>query len=189
MSNVTLAEVVSFWREAGPERWFRKDETFDLAIKSKFLAIHGVAARCEFAALEESPEGALALVILLDQFPRNMFRGSARVRDRPAGACRGKRGACPRVRPGDRQNDAAAFLSTLHAFRAAGRSESLRPAPRGIGRYRAIEICGNPSRYRRKIWTISASKSRAGPRYDAGRTGISGRWRVRWIVLCQLLQS
>ena len=78
MSNVTLAEVVSFWREAGPERWFRKDETFDLAIKSKFLAIHGVAARCEFAALEESPEGALALVILLDQFPRNMFRSSAR---------------------------------------------------------------------------------------------------------------
>ena len=77
MSNITLAEVVSFWREAGPERWFRKDDNFDLAIKSKFLAIHGVAARGEFAALEESPEGALALVILLDQFPRNMFRGSA----------------------------------------------------------------------------------------------------------------
>jgi len=77
MSNITLAEVVSFWREAGPERWFRKDDGFDLTIKSKFLAIHEAAARGELAAMEKIPEGALAFVILLDQFPRNMFRGSA----------------------------------------------------------------------------------------------------------------
>jgi uncharacterized protein (DUF924 family) len=49
MSNVTLAEVVSFWREAGPERWFTKDEDFDLTIRSKFLAIHEAAARGELA--------------------------------------------------------------------------------------------------------------------------------------------
>jgi uncharacterized protein (DUF924 family) len=77
MSNITLAEVVSFWREAGPERWFRKDKNFDLTIRSRFLATHEIAARGEFAALEESSDGALALVILLDQFPRNIFRGSA----------------------------------------------------------------------------------------------------------------
>ena len=77
MSNVSLAEVVSFWRKAGPERWFTKDEDFDLTIRSKFLAIHEAAARGELAAWEESPEGALALVILLDQFSRNVFRGSA----------------------------------------------------------------------------------------------------------------
>jgi uncharacterized protein (DUF924 family) len=47
------------------------------ALLQKFLAIHEAAARGELAAWEESPEGALALVILLDQFPRNMFRGSA----------------------------------------------------------------------------------------------------------------
>jgi uncharacterized protein (DUF924 family) len=76
MSNVTLADVIPFWREAGPERWFEKDEDFDRTIRSKFLAFHEAAARSELAALEESPEGALALVILLDQFPRNMFRGS-----------------------------------------------------------------------------------------------------------------
>jgi uncharacterized protein (DUF924 family) len=78
MSKVTSAAVVSFWREAGPERWFEKDEHFDLTIKSRFLAIHKAAARGELAAFEESAEGALALVILFDQFPRNMFRDSAR---------------------------------------------------------------------------------------------------------------
>ena len=77
MSNVTPAEVVSFWREAGPERWFGKDEGFDLTIRTRFLAIHEAAARGELALWEESPDGALRLVILLDQFPRNMFRGSA----------------------------------------------------------------------------------------------------------------
>jgi uncharacterized protein (DUF924 family) len=77
MSDVTSAEVVSFWREAGPERWFGKDEGFDLTIRARFLAIHQAAARGELALWEESPEGALGLVILLDQFPRNMFRGSA----------------------------------------------------------------------------------------------------------------
>lgn len=77
MSNVTSAEVVSFWREAGPERWFAKDKDFDLTIRSRFLAIHEAAARGELATFEASAEGALALVILLDQFPRNMFRGSA----------------------------------------------------------------------------------------------------------------
>ncbi|MGA3310143.1 MAG: DUF924 family protein [Xanthobacteraceae bacterium] len=78
MSKVTSAEVVSFWREAGPERWFEKDEDFDLTIRSRFLAIHEAAARGELSAFEESAEGALALIILFDQFPRNMFRGSAR---------------------------------------------------------------------------------------------------------------
>ena len=78
MSEAAAAEIVSFWREAGPERWFEKDQDFDFVIRSRFLAIHGAAARGELAAFEESAEGALALVILLDQFPRNMFRDSAR---------------------------------------------------------------------------------------------------------------
>jgi uncharacterized protein (DUF924 family) len=78
MSNATSAEVVSFWRAAGPGGWFAKDNDFDQTIRSRFLAIHTTAARGEFAALEEDAEGALALLILLDQFPRNMFRGMAR---------------------------------------------------------------------------------------------------------------
>ena len=186
MSNITLAEVVSFWREAGPERWFRKDEGFDLTIRSRFLAIHEAAARGELAAMEESPEGALAFVILLDQFPRNMFRGSAHAfATDPLARAVANRALARELRPSDRRNDAAGFLSTFHAFRAVGRSGSLRSAPRGIGRYGAIEICGDPSRYRREIRTVSASKPRDGPRYDASRTGVSGRWRIRWVALCR----
>ena len=77
MDVVTSTEVVRFWRNAGPERWFGKDEIFDLGIRGRFLAVHEAAARGELAGWEESAESALALVILLDQFPRNMFRGSA----------------------------------------------------------------------------------------------------------------
>ncbi len=78
MANAAIADIVSFWREAGPEKWFEKDDDFDLTIRSRFLAIHEAAARGELAAFEDSAEGALALLILLDQFPRNMFRNSAR---------------------------------------------------------------------------------------------------------------
>jgi uncharacterized protein (DUF924 family) len=77
MKLVSAAEIVRFWREAGPERWFTKDESFDRAIRARFLATHEAAARCEFSAWDSESEGALALAILLDQFPRNMFRGSA----------------------------------------------------------------------------------------------------------------
>jgi uncharacterized protein (DUF924 family) len=76
MSDHTAAEVVSFWREAGPDKWWEKDDAFDHLVRSRFLPLHEAAARGELAAWAEGPEGALALVILLDQFPRNMFRGS-----------------------------------------------------------------------------------------------------------------
>lgn len=76
MSEVTPAEVLAFWREAGPDKWWAKDDAFDRAVRAKFLPAHEAAARGEFAAWEDSAEGALALVILFDQFPRNMFRSS-----------------------------------------------------------------------------------------------------------------
>lgn len=71
-------DIIAFWREAGPERWFAKDEAFDAEIRRRFLAAHEAAARGDLDDWENTPEGALALLILLDQFPRNMFRGSAR---------------------------------------------------------------------------------------------------------------
>lgn len=69
--------VLSFWREAGPKAWFAKDEAFDAACRARFLDLHFTAARGELSGWEASAEGALALLLLLDQFPRNMFRGSA----------------------------------------------------------------------------------------------------------------
>ena len=77
-STISPPDVVSFWTDAGPERWFAKDEAFDTAIRERFLGAHEAAAAGRFADWERTPEGSLALIILLDQFPRNMFRGSTR---------------------------------------------------------------------------------------------------------------
>ena len=69
-------KCVAFWVEAGQEKWFVKDPEFDTAFREKFLDLHFEAARREHDAWIETPEGALALMILLDQFPRNSFRGT-----------------------------------------------------------------------------------------------------------------
>jgi uncharacterized protein (DUF924 family) len=77
--NESAAAVVRFWSEAGPERWFRKDEAFDREFRDRFLATHEAAARGELEAWRQTAEGSLALLLLLDQFPRNAFRGTGRV--------------------------------------------------------------------------------------------------------------
>jgi uncharacterized protein (DUF924 family) len=71
----TAAEIVRFWRDAGYKAWFTKDETFDGRCRG-FEAEHHAAARGELAQWEQDAESALALMILLDQLPRNIFRGS-----------------------------------------------------------------------------------------------------------------
>ena len=75
----TPEEVLAFWREAGPDRWFSKDEAFDLTCRERFLFTYEAAARGDLGEWELTPEGALALILLLDQFPRNMFRGTKAV--------------------------------------------------------------------------------------------------------------
>ncbi len=74
----SAAEVVSFWREAGPDRWFTKDAAFDNQIRERFFDTYEAAAAGKLSGWEHSAQAALALLILLDQFPRNMFRGDAR---------------------------------------------------------------------------------------------------------------
>ena len=69
------ADVLTFWRTAGPDKWFAKDDAFDAAIRDKFLATYEAAAAGRLGPWEQTADGALALVITLDQFPRNMFRG------------------------------------------------------------------------------------------------------------------
>jgi len=71
-------DVLAFWRGAGPGKWFKKDAALDAEIARRFLAVWHAAADGKLATWEETPEGALALAIVLDQFPRNMFRGDAR---------------------------------------------------------------------------------------------------------------
>lgn len=71
--------IVQFWRDAGPRRWFKHDEAFDAEFRARFLAAHEAAARGQLAAWSGTAEGALALLLLLDQFPRNAFRGTPRM--------------------------------------------------------------------------------------------------------------
>jgi uncharacterized protein (DUF924 family) len=75
---VTPADVLAFWRAAGPDKWFEKDDAFDAEIRVRFLDTYVAATAGRLAAWEDDAESALALVIVLDQFPRNMFRGDAR---------------------------------------------------------------------------------------------------------------
>lgn len=72
-------DVIAFWREAGPSRWFAKDEAFDATFRQRFEAAHEAAASGRLAAWEETADGSLALLVLLDQFPRNAYRGTARM--------------------------------------------------------------------------------------------------------------
>ncbi|WP_291862262.1 DUF924 family protein [Bradyrhizobium sp.] len=75
----TAAEVVTFWRQAGPSMWFAKDADFDRRFREAFLDAHQAAARGGLDHWMTTSEGALALLLLLDQFPRNAFRGTPRM--------------------------------------------------------------------------------------------------------------
>lgn len=69
-------DVVGFWKQAGPDKWFAKDDAFDAEFRDRFMDAHLAAARRELDHWSESPFGSLGLLILLDQFPRNVWRGT-----------------------------------------------------------------------------------------------------------------
>jgi uncharacterized protein (DUF924 family) len=71
-------QVLAFWRDAGSDKWFKKDTAFDDAIRQRFLETYEAATAGALSGWDATPEGALALLIVLDQFPRNIFRGSPR---------------------------------------------------------------------------------------------------------------
>lgn len=73
---VTPAEVLHFWiDEAGPKGWYLSDPEFDDQIRTRFLATWQAAKACKLSGWTQTPRDTLALLIVLDQFPRNMFRG------------------------------------------------------------------------------------------------------------------
>jgi uncharacterized protein (DUF924 family) len=76
--DMTAADILAFWREAGSDRWYNPDDGFDADLRSRYLELWQQAARGELSSWETTDEGALALTIVLDQFPRNMFRGDIR---------------------------------------------------------------------------------------------------------------
>lgn len=78
MSDPEAADVLRFWFEEHPGDWFVKNPAFDDAIRIRYLALHEAAAAGLRAHWADEARSCLALVIVLDQFPRNMYRGQAR---------------------------------------------------------------------------------------------------------------
>ncbi len=79
-ATVGAAEVLAFWFGPDPSLegrralWFGKDPATDALIRERFLATYTAAARGDLDAWMRTPDGALALIVVLDQFPRNLFR-------------------------------------------------------------------------------------------------------------------
>lgn len=78
MEKNAVEEILKFWQEAGPSKWWRKDPGFDDEIRLRFGKLHTMATKGDLDQWREEPGSCLALVILLDQFSRNLFRGDAR---------------------------------------------------------------------------------------------------------------
>ena len=78
MVNTDPATIVKFWQDAGSEKWFSKDDAFDAAILTGFGQLIDPAAKGEFDAWQNDAQSCLALILILDQFPRNIFRDSAK---------------------------------------------------------------------------------------------------------------
>jgi uncharacterized protein (DUF924 family) len=137
---VTPAEILAFWRDAGPKRWYAPDEAFDAEVRRRFVGLWQRAAAGELSSWETSDDGALALVIVLDQFPRNMFRGDIRTyasdaHAREVASRAVERGVDARIDPALREFLYLPFMHSEHLAdqlrcielsRAAGHTESLK---------------------------------------------------------------
>ena len=79
MEKFTPDEVLSFWiDEIGPKGWYFGGDDVDAKIRNRFEPLWDAIMAGEFSDWARSPSGALARIIVLDQFSRNMFRGSAK---------------------------------------------------------------------------------------------------------------
>ncbi len=77
-SNV-IAEILDFWFAPGmAEKWFASDPDLDREVRARLGALYAEAAAGELVSWRDSAEGCLALLVLLDQTPRNIFRNDPR---------------------------------------------------------------------------------------------------------------
>ena len=76
--TIEPGDVLEFWRSAGPDKWFTRSDAFDREASARFLNLYDAVCSGALRGWESTPEGALALLIVLDQLPRNMFRNEPR---------------------------------------------------------------------------------------------------------------
>jgi len=140
--DIAPSDVLAFWRTAGPDRWYARDEAFDAEVRRRYLKLWRSAAAGELTAWEQSDDGALALVIVLDQFPRNIFRGDVRAYSSDATAREVAsraidRGAYARIAEDLREflymplmhsEQLSDQLRCVELFRAAGNTDNLKYA-------------------------------------------------------------
>ncbi len=130
---VTAQDVLAFWREAGEARWFTKDAAFDTQLRERFAHLLDEAKDGQLASWTASDDGLLALILVLDQFPRNIFRNDARAFATDAMARQLTheaiaRGADQRIDPKLR---AFVYMPLMH-------SEELADQDRSVALYRAL---------------------------------------------------
>jgi uncharacterized protein (DUF924 family) len=140
--DMTPGDILAFWREAGRERWYTRETTFDEEVSRRFFGLWQKAAAGELSSWEASDDGALALVIILDQFPRNMFRDDIRTystdaQAREVAARAVARGADTRIEAGLLEFLYMPFMHSeqlsdqqrcVELFRKAGDTDNLRYA-------------------------------------------------------------
>ena len=77
--TMSYQEIIDFWfEEIEPKFWFKKDDTFDQTLMSRFGDLHSRAENSELFTWRGTAEGRLAEIIVLDQFSRNLYRGTPR---------------------------------------------------------------------------------------------------------------
>jgi uncharacterized protein (DUF924 family) len=128
--------VMDFWfgrhgdraRDTPRRQWFEKSDAFDEQIRDRFGALIPRAIAGELDAWAQEPEGAVAQIIVLDQFPRNVFRGTAQAFAGDARALAGARAlvnaGIDRTLPGVQRQ--FVYLPFEHAEDMAAQNDSVR---------------------------------------------------------------
>jgi uncharacterized protein (DUF924 family) len=120
-------EVLAFWF-ADPDRWWKKDATLDAEIRGRFLDLHDAIQSGERQDWLDTPRQTLAYVIVLDQFSRNMFRGSARMFEGDARALAAARQAldCNFDRELSRNERMFLYMPFMHSEDIADQERSVK---------------------------------------------------------------
>ena len=175
----TAYSVVEFWQQAGPSLWFAKNKDFDRRFRERLLSTHEAAARGELDGWLAKPYGALALILLLDQFPRNAFRGTPRMYATDADA---RVAAAVAIDTGHDQ--AVPKDMRLFLYLPFGHSEDLADQERSVALARGLGepdllACAKASRHHPPLRTLPASQS--DPRTGDDRRGaaLPRRGRLR----------
>lgn len=125
-----IGTVLRFWfEEATPEQWWKKDPGFDAEIRRRFAGLHARAAAGDLDGWAESAEGALALILVLDQFSRNIYRDDPRAWAQDAAALAVARRAVEQgfdTAFGDRDRRVFFYMPFEHSEDIADQYESVR---------------------------------------------------------------